>query len=385
METDLRKEKQIHIITHPFAGNFGGMIQAVALQKVIADNVPDAVCCIESYRAYSAYALRYRIKNILGELLLSFKGKAASLAARRWLKYKNVRQIYSAISGPRTRVVEHEKVKPSEADIRYVVGSDQVWRKLYVTRYKPFPFFFLDFTTEDVRRRSITYAASFGSDRWEGTPEETELCGGLLRQFKAVAVREDSGVALCRDVLGVEGAVQMPDPTLLLTVPEYEQIIATAPVHLNESPYIATYILDPEPAKSAAMKSISEQTGRALQSLWHSPDAPTRRDRQPLTIPQWLSYIHHADYLLTDSFHGCVFAIIFNKPFVCFGNAVRGNTRFETLMRVFHLESRIVGDFGQAAEVLARPIDWGAVNAIREHERQRGIGFLREHLTEESL
>ncbi len=380
METDISKEKQIRIVTHPFAGNFGGMIQAVALQKVIADNVPDAVCCIGSYKKYSAYSFRYRLKNLLGEIALSFGRRGADLAGRRWLKYKNVRQIYRAITGPRTRVEDFEQLNKTPVDdTRYVVGSDQVWRKLYVLRYAPLSFFFLGSVPEEVRRRSISYAASFGSDEWEGTPEQTEECGKLLRQFRAVSVREDSGIGLCREHFGVE-AVQMPDPTLLLQVDEYEKLIATAPVHRNEAPYIATYILDPEPEKSASMQAIAAQQGMALQPLRPSPDAPTRRDRQPLSIPQWLSYMQHADYLLTDSFHGCVFAIIFNKPFVCYGNIERGTTRFETLLKTYGLESRMVSDFSQAAEVLAQPIDWEKVNAVRASERERGIEFLKTNL-----
>ncbi len=378
MQTDSRTERQIHILTHPFMGNYGGMLQAYALQRAIAAHVP-ATCFIDSYRKYDAFDLRCRMKNGIGELLLSCGKKASALAVRKWLRYKMVRPFYRIISSG-TPVVEHESVNQNgPAELQYVVGSDQVWRGCYVSGYKSLPFFFLDFASEDVRRRSIAYAASFGSDEWEGTSAETERCGKLLRQFRAVSVREQSGVELCRRLFGVE-AVQMPDPTLLLQAADYEKLIASEPTHKNEGDYIATYVLDSAPQKQASMQAVAEQMGMPLQPLSPVASSPNRWERQPLSVPQWLSYMSRARYVLTDSFHGCVFAIIFNKPFVCYGNASRGMARFDTLMRTFHLESRLVNDLEQVAEVLARPIDWEEVNAIRASERQRGLGFLQEQL-----
>ncbi len=262
----------------------------------------------------------------------------------------------------------------------FVVGSDQVWRCVYTRGMRGVPFFFLDFVSEEVRRRSISYAASFGTDDWEGTPDETTVCRKLLQQFKAVSVREHSGVKICREVFGVE-AVQMPDPTFLVEERGYQHIIDSEKTHQREKPYIAAYVLDESEAPLRALHAVSDKLNLPIQHLLPHVDAKHRRDRFPISVPQWLRYMKECEFVVTDSFHGCVFAIIFNKPFVCLGNEGRGSARFDTLFQTFHLESRLATSSAQAVAVAREPIDWAAVNAIHESERERGLAFLRENLT----
>ena len=105
-------------------------------------------------------------------------------------------------------------------------------------------------------------------------------------------------------------------------------------------------------------------------------------DRIPLSIPQWLRCIRDSECVLTDSFHGCVFAIIFNKPFVCLGNASRGSARFDSLLGTFGLQERLLINPTpeQVANLMRNPIDWEQVNAIRSSEKQRALQFLKENL-----
>lgn len=244
-------------------------------------------------------------------------------------------------------------------------------------------FFFLDFATREQRKRSISYAASFGSDEWEGTPEETEECGRLLREFKAVSVREHSGVKICKEVFGVD-AVQMPDPTLLLHTSDYEKIIDSEKTWLPESKYVAAYVLDETAGKSELLQESAGALNWQLQHLMPHATAKKRRDRFPISVPQWLRLIRDCEYFITDSFHGCVFAIIYNKPFVCLGNEGRGNARFDTLLDTFGLEDRMLTN-ATPEEIyrgLHTPIDWERVYAIHDAERERGINFLKENLSE---
>lgn len=85
---------------------------------------------------------------------------------------------------------------------------------------------------------------------------------------------------------------------------------------------------------------------------------------------------------MTDSFHACVFSIIYNKSFVCIGNAKRGSARFDTLLQTFGLETRLVqsGDPEAVLRVLHTSVDWDSVNAIRKSERKRGLDFLQANL-----
>ena len=265
----------------------------------------------------------------------------------------------------------------------YIVGSDQVWRAGYARQIASVFFFFLSFASLEQRRRSITYAASFGSDEWEGAPEETEECGRLLREFKAVSVRELSGVKICKDVFGVD-AVQMPDPTLLLQQSDYGKIIDSEKTWLPDGKYVAAYVLDESMEKTKLLQGSAIGMEMQLQHLLPHADAKKRRDRFPISVPQWLRLIRDCECFITDSFHGCVFAIIYNKPFVCLGNEGRGNARFDTLLGTFALEDRLITNATpeKVLQVLHTPIDWKRVNAIHDSERERGVNFLKENLCE---
>lgn len=263
----------------------------------------------------------------------------------------------------------------------FIVGSDQVWRALCARDMQDLPFFFLSFATQEQRKRSFAYAASFGTDEWEGTPEETAECARLIKDFKAVSVREHSGIRLCREVFGVE-AVQMPDPTLLLEPEDYSHLIRRWWTLRLPQPCMAIYLLDETEEKKQLTQAVAEQAGLYPQQLTAHGDAPRAMDRIPLSVPQWLRCMRDCESVLTDSFHGCVFAIIFNKPFVCLGNEARGSARFDSLLGTFGLQDRLLTNptAGQVAECMRTPIDWERVNAIRHSEQQRAFDFLKQNL-----
>lgn len=264
----------------------------------------------------------------------------------------------------------------------FIVGSDQVWRGIYAREMRDLPLFFLSFTSQKQRNRSFAYAASFGSDEWEGTPEETAECARLLKDFKAVSVREHSGIRICREVFGVD-AVQMPDPALLLDQEDYTRLIHRWWTLRLPQPCMAVYLLDETEEKKQLTQAVAEHAGLYPQQLTAHGDAPRAMDRIPLSVPQWLRCIRDAECVLTDSFHGCVFAIIFNKPFVCLGNEERGSARFDSLLGTFGLQDRLLNNptAEQVTECMNIPIDWERVNSIRSSEKQRALQFLKKNLS----
>ena len=237
------------------------------------------------------------------------------------------------------------------------------------------PFFFLDFAPESIRRRSIAYAASIGTDTWEGTEEETRICSQLLQEFRAVSVREDSGVDICRQTLGTD-ATRMADPTLLLTTDDYCHLIQQEETHSPASPYIASYVLDNSLGIEETIHAVALSRQHLVQTL------NAKKSELPISVPQWLRYIRDCECLITDSFHGCVFAIIFNKPFVCLGNESRGSARFDSLLRTFDLQNRLVTGLNAVSihEVLNTAINWEKVNTTRDNERERAFEFLSTNL-----
>lgn len=371
----------IGIITHPLRGNYGGMLQAYALQETLT-RMGHTVRIVDMRTTTDARGMKESLKQ-------SVREKLAKLFLSLGWHNRFANPAYPARAMGKRFAARFTHLLPISAKQppcdAYVVGSDQVWRCLYVRGYAGgVPFFFLKQASPAVRARSIAYAASFGTDTWEGTPEETAECASLLQDFKAVSVRESSGIELCRRHLNRTDAVRMPDPTLLATDEDYRRIMEAEGCRPGRtaSPYCAHYLLDNNEAKQnilhAAARLAGLQEGPAMMAR---PDAPTRRGRLPMGGGRWLSELKHARLMITDSFHGCVFSIIFNKPFLCIMNEGRGVTRMQELLSTYGLENRLLPSSAGEADIaaaLSTPIDWERVNGIRAAERERGLRFLRE-------
>lgn len=322
--------------------------------------------------------VRLNLRNRLLSLLLTLRPEKGSSPATGHLALRNGQRFQRQYM-PCIWIGDNPAAQLVESGIEaIVVGSDQVWRGRYVRSMNSLPFFFLDFATDAVRCSSIAYAASFGTDTWEGNEQETEVCRKLLQDFKAVSVRESSGVDVCRSVFD-RAALHVADPTLLLQSSDYQALIDDEKGKSPDTPFISTYLLD---SHSEASSAIARILNLPIQPLKDNPQAPHRRDRFPLRVGQWLRLIRDAEYFITDSFHGCVFAIIFNKPFVCLGNESRGSARFDSLLSTFGLQDRLITnhDADSIVQTLTTPIDWDRVNTIRRSEQARALEFLRHNL-----
>lgn len=372
------------ILPHPIVNNYGGLLQAFALQQVLSKiGVKNQVINYFSRKwgiQQASENFRSKCRGIINLFKIILLARPIALPGMfSPLIFRAVKRRFMRMWNLDLRRTELDGTKKS--NIAYIVGSDQVWRCIYARNIESAPFFFLNFATLEQRQRSIAYAASFGSDEWEGTPEETAECARLLRDFKVVSVREHSGIRICRDVFGVK-AVQMPDPTLLLEQEDYNRLIRRWRTKSTKTPFMAVYLLDETAEKTELVQGLSQCTGLYPQHLMPHPGAEKLMDRLPLSIPQWLRFIRDSECVLTDSFHGCVFSIIFNKPFICLGNENRGSARFDSLLGTFGLRDRLVTNYDKDAilQLLNTPIDWESVNEIRHSEQKRAIEFLEEHL-----
>lgn len=254
----------------------------------------------------------------------------------------------------------------------FVVGSDQVWRASY--NYHELPTMFLEFARNFKNIKRISYAASFGLDNVrEVDSGMLRRCKKLLQKFDAVSVREDSGVDICRNDFCVD-AVHLLDPTLLLDKADYEKVIAGEGISESGSGMniVAAYILDESPKKSEALKIVSDFFAAGTQNL------------KEKTVPGWLRGFAEAKFVVTDSFHGMVFSIIFNKPFVAVGNVSRGMARFTSLLKIFGLGERLIMveeiSRERILQIINSPVDWRRVNEIRSREQSRSREFLENAL-----
>lgn len=97
-------------------------------------------------------------------------------------------------------------------------------------------------------------------------------------------------------------------------------------------------------------------------------------------VEEWIRGFMDAEFVVTDSFHGTVFSIIFNKPFISIANESRGTTRFTSLLKLFQLEDKLVHSLSDFNLTGYKEINWENVNSILEREKTSSIQFLKENL-----
>ena len=328
---------KIGILTLPLHTNYGGILQAYALQTVL-ERMGHEVALIEGRpldkTSYYAKMRRFLspLKRVVKLYLIPDKFTRDSERYTRrfiskWIKCDTFNSIDSI---------------PANFYDAIIVGSDQIWRQPYVENslfLNKIENAFLSFTHSwNVKR--IAYAASFGTDIWEYDSNSTRICSDLIQHFDAVSVREESGILLCEKHLHHE-AVQLLDPALLLSREDYLKLIDKK---YRKQKGIMTYILDENKEKMAFVDKLMRMTGMTVFKSNISYDIIDKHARGAVQPPleQWLQSFEDADMVVTDSFHACVFSILFNKPFIVVPNKARGASRFFSLLRAIDQEYRIV-------------------------------------------
>ena len=230
----------------------------------------------------------------------------------------------------------------------------------------------------------MAYAASFGVAEWEFNKEQTKECSKLVKLFDAVSVREDVGVGLCREHLGVEPELVI-DPTLLLEKEDYIHLIETTET-VGSTGDLFCYILDSNNRIESVVQDIERKCSLVsfqVNSAKNNLALIKGDDIANYIIPspiRWLRAFMDAKMVFTDSFHGCVFSIIFNKPFWVVGNKERGNARFDSLLKMFGLEGRMIAlDELHSAELFTE-IDWKRVNTIKKEWQEKSLRFIQSNL-----
>lgn len=369
---------KIAILTQPLGQNYGGIMQAYALQKVLRDFGHEVVTIN-----------RWPDKrSVIVRLALPFKPLIYKLLGRkpvRKLSADESKYIYMGMTDFVKKYINLSEVISSTTNLKshynkhgydlVVVGSDQVWRP----KYSPNIYnFFGDFLEEDAK--CISYGASFGVDVWEFEESQTRSCRELVKRFGAVSVRESSAVDLCQEKLGVQ-AQQVLDPTLLLGPEDYEKLLGD--LESTGETGVLKYILDNSEQKTQLVQHAAKCLGIKIfsaQPARHLSDQRAKNidELKYPQVQQWVMSFRNAEFVVTDSFHGCVFSIIFNKPFLVVGNAERGLSRFNSLLQLFGLEDRLVSTAVDLENLKFNDndIDWGKVNHILNIERAKSMAFI---------
>lgn len=309
------------ILTQPLLNNYGGILQNYALQVTLkklgcSSRTIDWTPLRRNICIYACSWLKTIALRLIG------KKRPFVKIPRLCCRNKNFDEFVSIVISLE-KCNGHITTNFKRKTDAVIVGSDQVWRPKYNYRIKDM---FLDFCKRQKNLKRIAYAASFGVDNWEYTPKQTRICSKLAKKFNAISVREESGVKLCKENLGVD-AIWVLDPTLLLTKEDYLPICKEVPVCSEK--YLAVYVLDENNEVTTTYEKEAETRGLIVKRF-HADSKSTLR------VPEWLAMFRDASYIVTDSFHGTVFSIIFEKEFKCIYNKERGATRFESILNVYN-------------------------------------------------
>lgn len=359
---------KIGIITQPLSRNYGGILQNYALQQTLIKlgHTPYTfdLDILFTWKDWTIRTLKSIVKLIIGRPYTFSQTPYAIETQEKILRSfvdKNIQLIE-----PRVKRLTVDPILKNNLDA-IIVGSDQVWRPIYNYDIKDMYLYF----AKDLNIKRIAYAASFGTDEWEYTEEQTQICENLAQRFDAISVREQSGVELCKKYFNI-GVDFVIDPTLLLTAKEYNKLLMGIPE--SKSRYLFAYVLDKTEEKIKYVKTVAKDMG--MDIVIKGADAQLAVDD---SIENWLSHFRNAEYIITDSFHGSVFSIIFNKPFVALGNKFRGVCRLNSLLGIFSLENRLVDLYKNDTLPLDTP-NWVEINDKINTHRNKSLEFLKVNL-----
>lgn len=375
---------KVAIVTLPLHTNYGGLLQAYALKKTLEGlghevtvlDLEDKMPGPAALKAAFVYARRMLRRLVSGP-------KAPEVFRERRFKAElpvvgaNTRLFTDNYIRPRI-LKSYSQVAPDEYDA-FVVGSDQVWRPLYFPGVENA---FLAFTEGwDVKR--LAYAASFGTAELEYEGALLEKCTALLKKFDAVSVREESGVRMCSEWFDRDDAKHLLDPVLLLNADLYRSMAQKADEHPAKGK-IVTYILDRTSHKQSVAEYASRVSGMQLHDVSINPYDRTIpvEDRVAPHLEQWLAGFADAEFVVTDSFHGCVLSILMHKRFIAVGNSARGMARMQSLVDIFGLDQRLVQgiDPEDDGEFFMSEPDWDHVDHVLNAKREECLEFLKSNL-----
>lgn len=344
---------RVGTLTFHWASNYGAILQSYALQTYLSNQGVQAEIIDYVPRNVVAAQFRQRLKKLdLSDMV------------REW-KMRTFRRKHLVLS-PKTYHSRNDLQNlPGDYDA-IVCGSDQIWNEWFTLNAEggPTRSYLLDFAPLEVKR--VSYAASFGLDQL--SDQLAAIVQPELAKFQSIGVREESAAAIVKS-LGLTAQVVV-DPTLLLTADSYQRLIGEhTPRHTYR--FFSFLLHGNQPVAEQARKYVSE-------SRFPGEDL---YDRGSVSVIDWLCHVRNAEFVLTNSFHGAVFCLIFRRPFVVVpvegpGHAMNG--RFETLLKAVGLEDRMLREYSEARiDALAGlPIDWHAVDEALDKMRESSAEFL---------
>ena len=338
---------KINLLTIHYGRCYGAVMQTYATCRLLEEAGHDVT-----------------VINIIDPKLRNFYKKLGNLKyiIREWQFYRFKKKYFSRMT---VKTYSMKEQKLPDADYT-IVGSDQVWNRDIPDRFGK--AFYLDFVPENQKR--VAFCSSFGKAVWSEGEEYTNGLKKEFEKFHAISIREKSGVEIMKDVFGLD-SVNLQDPTI--SYGKFEGLI------LNEKKidYIFPFLLNTR----AEAKNRASFVAKELSTPLYVNNK--RRAYLSSGPRHWLTNIHNAKYVITDSFHGLALSILFHKQFFVFCADPKKFTRLLSLLELLGLQERYIKseeDFAKRKNELIKPIDYQAVDAILKKEQEKSREFIKENL-----
>jgi len=372
---------KVGILTFHNAHNFGATLQAYALKT-----------CVEQL-GHEVRIVNYRNEKIEGRYkkVLFPRPTLKTLHPKNWKQYiyDAVRSVYAQKEWGeqweefdafiREKLLDNNAVSVAEKELTglgleaYLLGSDQIWSSFLLEGLDP--VYFGNFKKKE---RIISYAASLANGRI--AREEEAAFQELTKNIDVLSVREEKLAEQLAELLGREVATTV-DPTLLLEAKDYEKILPQQVKHpLPDAPYVFAYFVVEEQPVADCAKKIAEELGLPLIELhyYHMPECSGENQYADFGPGEFLYYIKHAEYVVTNSFHGTVFSILYQRKFY---SVYKKNGRVDNLLGFLDIPERHVENETQINT--ADTIDYEKAGEKLAAYKRDSVEFLKKCLKDD--
>lgn len=342
---------KIGIVTVYGSYNTGSFWQAYALQKTLKEKGYDV--CFTKTKTSLKSKLFYRVLQAMKYVLVA-NPKKAHFLLKVYFNFKKVRKNFNVVNCKKN------------IDLM-IYGSDTIWNfeDDYFYNKKDY------FLGKDFHGKKITYAVSMSN-----TSEEKMISAigdiSYLNDFEYIALRDDKTYNFIQKTVSDKKIYKVLDPTFLIKAEQYGEILPKC----SDESYIFFYYFCKVPENVIKIvRDFANKTNRKIIVLGESV---AWADKNIISEPfEVLSYLYNADYVITNTFHGSVFSLIFNKQFIDFGN---DKIKVKELLEQFGLTERLADETADFSFMFEKYVDYGEVNKKIANLREHSLNYLNDAL-----
>jgi len=356
--------KKIALLTIHYGESYGAVLQTYATSKILNSLGYEVLLINLLDRKYDKRFFKIRTYFSLAKLI-NFN----------LLKIINFK-LFKVRNYPKFIYRSYRLKRISNFKINYcIVGSDQVWNKA-ITQDRSLNYF-LDFLPPEIKRFSL--ASSFGVYNWIENDEYTKKVDKELRKFDALSVREVSGVKILSEKFHLNSE-QLIDPTLAWG--NYDKFISKT----KEKDIITCFILNTSnPLLFTIVNSLKKEYDLNVQFLDYmaSSDEYEIIENWHKSPSNWIRYIKESSVVVTDSFHGVAFSLLFEKQFYVLCANKMKFARISSLLKLVGLENRVLNsaeDLKNRIEDLKKTINYEPILKILKNERERYYQYINKNI-----